>query len=157
VSAPQGGGASVPPTNVVRPVTGGNIDAARVRAAERALVALAADSQRTGTGYPSTGTITAAQRSTDLPTTGQLDTQTRVSLGELVASPDAMRVLPPRDARHRAAREIAALAVQDPRSMGPGHPRADWIRARQGALTVPASGRIDQPTALAALTELARD
>jgi hypothetical protein len=120
-------------------------------------VALAVDAQRSGTGQPSATTVANVQRSVGLPANGVLDAATRNRLADLLDEPSSQTALPPRDAAHRAARSLCAMALRNPARLMPAIPPDDSIRPGQLALGVPTTGRLDQTTMARALTELARD
>lgn len=128
----------------------------RVRAAEQGAVSLATDAQRTGTGQPSSSTILAVQRAVRLPASGQMDTNFRRGLAQLIAGRNAQTVSPPRDARHRAARMVAAAFLLPDQALRDEAGRAT-LQRHQTTLGVPPTGQLDQPTGIATMTELARD
>jgi len=127
----------------------------RVREAERGAVALALDAQRSGTGQPSESTIRAVQTSCRLPVTGRLDQRTRNDLALLLNSRLTRAASPARNQRHQSARQIAAAFLIPERAMaGDG---AAEVRFHQQVLGVPVTGRLDQATGIAAVTELGRE
>lgn len=119
-----------------------------VSATERAYVALGADAALHGS--PSAPAVRAAQAATSYPAgDGAWSAPFRRYLARGLG-PNAARVYPPRDARHRAARDLAAYALlaNDPNAQSPS------IAMRQPQLGVAPSGLIDIPTALAMAREL---
>lgn len=101
-------------------------------------------------GRPSFNAVRAAQSNTSYPV---VDGQWAMGFRRYLArnlGPEAERVYPSRDARHRAARELAAysLLATNPQTQTP------IVAERQRALGVDPSGRIDARTGLAMLREL---